>query len=154
MTIHNYCSEECALTDCKGNHCDLCDMAMVIPDKIEKSDLVDRPSEFRFGTDTYLSIADFDNTCYTLKAEFPYAAYVMIVEFKCFGEYGGTMNIRIGHKSVECPIDTALFYKYFVKYATRHIEDFSTYLYMGEKMLIDFYNEVLSNNPYFTMVNE
>lgn len=101
------------------------------------------------GTNTYLSLNDYDWMTYTLSTKFKTAEYgVLLVQFEYFGSVVSTMTVSQKINNVtedfEFSYSTDIFETHIKKYLTDHINSWgTTYAFSGEKNVIDFYNEVI-----------
>ena len=99
---------------------------------------------------THLILSDYDWMCYRLIAEFPVQDNtVMKAEFEYIGVTEAALYIEMNGKSFKKLFNSDIFEKHIKKYMQKHIQSWDEeYAFCGEILVIDFFNEVLSDTSH------
>lgn len=117
--------------------------------KIKSEDLIFSLNIDDSGTNTFLSLDDYDWMNYRLKTRFRTSEMgILDVEFRYFGETTSRMTVKqtlngeISEITYEYPTD--IFSKNLIKFLEKHIKSWNdTYAFYGEEEVIAFFNEIL-----------
>lgn len=123
--------------------------------KINKSDLQFSGAIDDNGTNTYLSLDDYDWMNYKLRTAFQTEALgTLEVTFEYFGATTSVMTVKQRKTRNKIYIhkmefDTDIFQKYIKRFLTEHLATWDTAsAFNGKDIVIDFYNEVIDKGKY------